>query len=76
MRWDLTAGGWGAEQPVSHLEGWQRRGEARELGQSQSCRNPLTQSLPEPKHRWEACRQRSARVPQWQQGHAGWQCRC
>lgn len=48
MRWDLTAGGRGAEQPMSHLEGWQRHGEACELGQSQSCCNPLTQSLLRP----------------------------
>lgn len=72
---DLTAGGRGAEQLMSHLEGWQRCGEACELGQSQSCRNPLTQSLPEPKCPWEAGRQRSAGVPRWQRCRAGWQRR-
>lgn len=56
---DLTAGGRGAEQPVSHLKGWQRHGEARELGQSQSCLNPLTHSFPAPKHPWEGCWSRS-----------------
>lgn len=76
MRRDLTAGGRGTEQLMSHLEGWQRCGEARELGQSQSCHNPLTQSLPEPKCPREVCRQRSARVPQWQRCRAGWQQWC
>lgn len=61
---------------MSHLEGWQRHGEARELGQNQSCRNPLIQNLPEPECLREACRQRSARVPRWQRGRAGWQCQC
>lgn len=55
MCWDLTAGGRGAEQPVSHLKGWQWHGEVRELGQSQSCLNPLTQSFLAPKHPWEGC---------------------
>lgn len=63
MRRDLTAGSRGAEQPMNHSEGWQQRGKARELGQSQSCRNPLTQSLPEPQRPRESCRQRSAGGP-------------
>lgn len=59
---------------MSHLEGWQRRGEAGELGESQSCHNPLTRSLPEPKRPREACRQRSAGVPRCRAEHqaASW----
>lgn len=36
MRRGLTAGARGAEQPLSHSEGWQRRGAARGLGTRQS----------------------------------------
>lgn len=47
MRRDLTAGGRGAEQPMSHLEGRQRRGKAGgepELPQPPNPEHPRTQT--------------------------------
>lgn len=58
MRRGLTVGARGAEQPLSHSEGWQQRGAARELGTRQS-----GGSLAAPKPPQTRIRAGSARPP-------------